>query len=315
MTHEVVAERLGAPEGPVVGPDGWILNVCSFTPEDRTWRTRGGDITATPLAHPRRTRVVFNTSTAEVEGIPASLAFGPDGCLYVTDEGRRAIVRVSPDGTQEDFIVGYAGERLNGPNDLSFDRDGSLFFTDPWGSSLDRRIGAVYGYNWEAGTLHRIRTDMAFPNGIVARDGRLYVAETHTLKLWVHEITDPGRAGPARELCTLPDVATSGWKGPDGIALDDRGNLWVGHLGSGDVLVYEPDGSLVDRVSTGGVRPTNVCFAGDDLRTLLVTVDDLGLLISVPVQVAGARLSFCPSASTDHPWSEPLRRIAEDGDA
>jgi sugar lactone lactonase YvrE len=195
------AERLCAPEGPVVGPNGWILNVCSFT-RDESWPTRGGDITATHISRPLQTHTVFNTSTAQVTGIPAALAFGPDGALYVTDEGRRAMVRVDADGIQTDFISRYEGRPINGPNDLFFDADGNLFFTDPFKSSLDNPIGAVYGYERAAGELHKIRDGMAFPNGIVARDGRLYVAETCTNKIWAYDIVGPGQAENESEFCT-----------------------------------------------------------------------------------------------------------------
>src|SRR5512146_1376068 len=98
------AEKLPAPEGPVVGPNGWILNVCSFNPKDPSWPRRAGDITATHVSRPLVTHTVFNSSSDTVTGIPAALAFGPDGCIYVTDEGRRSIVRVTPEGEKTDFI-------------------------------------------------------------------------------------------------------------------------------------------------------------------------------------------------------------------
>ena len=111
----------------MVGPNGWILNVCSFTQPEHGSAFRGGDISATHVDTPRQTHRLFNTSTRDVAGIPAALAFGPDGALYVTDEGRRSIVRVDPRGGITDFVQGFGGCPLNGPNDLSFDPDGNLF--------------------------------------------------------------------------------------------------------------------------------------------------------------------------------------------
>lgn len=303
------AEKLSAPEGPVVGPNGWMLNVCSFTLTDRSWPTSGGDITATHISRPLETRVVFNTSTAEVVGIPAALAFGPDGCLYVTDEGRRSIVRVTPQGEQTDFISTFEGRRLNGPNDLSFDEDGNLYFTDPWTSTLENRIGAVYGYEWDTGRLTMITDGMAFPNGIVVRGDRLYMAETMTQKIWAFDVTGPGRASNQREFITLSHVNTEGWQGGDGMALDDEGNLYIAHLGAGSVRVYDPDGVELRNIPTGGVRTTNVCFGGPDLDTLYVTVDDLGVLVSIPIGARGYQLPFCPSRSPHHPWARMLPPI------
>ncbi len=299
------AEKLCAPEGPVVGPNGWILNVCSFT-RDEAWPTRGGDITATHVSRPCRTHTVFNTSTSEVAGIPAALAFGPDGCLYVTDEGRRAIVRVDPHGRQTDFISRYEGKPINGPNDLSFDPDGNLFFTDPFTSSLTNRIGAVYGYEWGTGELHKIKDGMAFPNGIVAREGRLYVAETRTNKIWAYDIVGPGQAENESEFCTLPPLDVDGIHGPDGMAFDVEGNLYVATYRAGYVYVLDPAGELIRSIPSGGQSPTNVCFGGEDFDTMFVTVDDLGEIAAIQVGAQGQRLSFCPSQCADHPWARML---------
>ena len=300
------AEELCAPEGPVVGPEGWLLNVCSLTRETRDWPTRGGDITATHRSQPRVTHTLFNTSTATVTGIPAALAFGPDGCLYVTDEGRRAVVRVTPEGELSDFITHYQRKRLNGPNDLCFDQAGNLFFTDPWGSSLDKRIGGVYGYEWSTAALHRIHSGLAFPNGILVRDGRLFAAETGTNMIWTYDIVGAGDARNPAEFCRLPDLKIRGLTGPDGMAFDKEGNIWVAAYGAGFVYVFDREGRLIESVPTGGARPTNVCFGGPDHDTLYVTVDDLGAVVTIPLGTPGYRLPFCPSQWNDHPWSGML---------
>jgi gluconolactonase len=306
------ADELSAPEGPVIGPHGWVLNVCSLTLEDRDWPRRGGDITATHQCRPLATHTLFNTSTDTVTGIPAALAFGPDFCLYVTDEGRRSIVRVTPDGEQSDFITHYRGRRLNGPNDLCFDPLGNLYFTDPWGSSLENRIGAVYGYEWDTGTLHQIHTGLAFPNGILIRGGRLYAAETWTNMIWTYDVVGPGRAENPEEFTRLPDLKVRIETGPDGMAFDEEGNIYVATVGVGFVYVFNPSGKLIEGIPTGGIRPTNVCFGGPDHDSLFVTIDDLGTMVRIPTGVLGYRLPFCPSARDDHPWSKMLPDSPED---
>jgi len=296
------ASRLCAPEGPVAGPESWMLNVCSFT-RDEAWPTRGGDITATNLTAPGRTKRLFNTGTDGTEGIPAALAFGPDGALYVTDEGHRAILRIGPDGTRSRWVDAFEGELLNGPNDLCFDADGSLYFTDPWGSSLENPVGAVYGCD-PLGELHRIDTDMAFPNGVVLRHDSLYVAETLRNCVWVYDITAPGKATNRRLFCRQPAVPDVEVCGPDGMALDADGNLYVTHFGSGHVFVYDGDGAEVGRIACGGAKPTNVCFGGPGHATLFITVDDTGEMVAVESDVAGQRLNFCPTATSgEHPFA------------
>lgn len=303
MQPRTFASQLGAPEGPTVGPDGWILNVCSFT-RDEAWPTRGGDITATNLDAPGRTRRLFNTGADGVVGIPAALAFGPDGALYVTDEGHRAVLRIGPDGRRSRWVDSVEGEPLNGPNDLCFDADGSCYFTDPWGSSLENPIGAVYGYDPSAGDLHRIDAGMAFPNGIALRGGRLYVAETLRSCVWVYDVVVPGRAVDRRLFCRQPPVPDAPVSGPDGMAFDSEGNLLVTHFGSGHVYVYDIAGTEVERIPCGGTSPTNVCFGGPDHATLFITTDDTGEMVTVDWGVRGQTLNFCPASfAGPHPFT------------
>ena len=296
------AERLCAPEGPVVGPGGWVLNVCSFT-RDESWPTRGGDICATRVDAPGRTERLLNTGAGDTGGIPAALAFGPDGALYITDEGHRAILRVGPDGGRSRWVDSFEGEPLNGPNDLVFDADGSLYFTDPWGSSQQNPVGAVYG-RAPGGGLHRIDAHMAFPNGVVLRGDGLYVAETLRLCVWLYDIVAPGRATNRRLFCRLPEVPDAEVCGPDGMAFDSEGNLLVAHFGSGRVFVYDAGGTEVDRICCGGANPTNVCFGGPHRTTLFITVDDTGEMVTVDWGVPGQTLHFCPTAVPEpHPFA------------
>lgn len=310
-------------EGPTVAPEGWILNVNSLSrPTEPTWSTRGGDVTATHVDRPGETTVIFSTSTQGVEGIPCALAFGPDDALYVADEGQRAIVRVCPDGELENFITHWQGQRINGANDLVFDESGNLYFTDPWTSSPRNPIAGVYGYEWSSGTLHQIDSGMQFTNGIVLRDDLLLVAETYPRMVWAYQLNGDGSARAREPFCQLPDVPdapqlppnvqeTLGVTrvcGPDGMALDGHGRLYVTHYSGGGVFVYDRSGVHVATIPTPGKIPTNVCFGGPDHDQLFVTVDDIGELIVCDIGIKGFVLPFCPSRRSDHPWARMLPR-------
>ncbi len=287
----LIAGAVSAPEGPTLGPDGWILNVCSFTRPDNP-RAVGGDIVATHPDRPGDTRRLFNTSAGGVDGIPAALAFGPDGGLYVTDEGHRAILRASDDAELTVHV-----HSPNGPNDLSFDRDGNLWFTDPWGSSADNAVGGVYVLRAEASSLDRVASGLAFPNGIVATDEQVVYAETRTGRLWRHRRFPDGRFGEAELFAELPHQDGVEVQGPDGMCLDTHGNLYVAHFGAGCVRVIGPDGAELEAIAVPGRNPTNVCFGGDDMATLFVTLDDTDQVVAGPAPHAGIPIQFCPSLS------------------
>jgi gluconolactonase len=316
-----VARGLCNAEGPTVGPDGWILNVNSLSrPTEPTWPTRGGDVTATQLDRPGDTTVVFSTSSDGLEGIPCALAFGPDDALYVADEGRRAIVRVTPDGRIENFITSWQGQQINGANDLVFDEQGNLYFTDPWTSSPRNPAASIYGYEWSTKSLRQIDTGMQFTNGIVIRDEMLLVAETYPRMVWSYRLNGDGSTGSREAFCQLPDVPdapalppnvqeTLGVThvcGPDGMALDCSGRLYVTHYSAGAVFVYDRSGNHIATISTPGKIPTNVCFGGPRHDQLFVTVDDIGELVGYNLGVKGAVLPFCPSQRSDHPWRAML---------
>jgi gluconolactonase len=84
---------------------------------------------------------------------------------------------------------------------------------------------------------------------------------------------------------------------PDGLKIDERGNLWVTTFMSGGVDIIAPDGSPLDFLETGGV-PLNCVFDGTDL--LVTDFGDIteipaaapmtGRLWRIPVGVAGMPL-------------------------
>ena len=289
---QLIAGGVSAPEGPTLGPGGWILNVCSFSRAANP-KVVGGDIVATHPDRPGDTRRLFNTCADGVEGIPAALAFGPDGGLYITDEGHRAILRASDDGELTVHV-----RSPNGPNDLSFDREGNLWFTDPWGSSIAYAIGGVYVLRAGKVALEPVAHGLAFPNGIVATDEHVTYAETRTNRLWRHHRLPDGTFDDAELFAELPHQEGIEVQGPDGMCLDVHGSLYVAHYGAGCVRVLGPDGTELRAVDVPGRNPTNICFGGPDMETLFVTLDDTDQVVAVTAPHAGAPVQFCPSIST-----------------
>src|SRR5688572_26274618 len=159
-----------SPEGPAFHRDGSLYFVNWLTSSIMRLQFDASGAPAGPA-------VEF----ANTGGIPAGLAFHPDGTLYVADEGDQwhGILKVTPEGEISAWIQEYEGTPLNGANDLVFDANGVLYFSDPWRSSLENPIGGFYRA-FPDGRLERLDSGLAFPNGVaVAPDGSAaYLAET-----------------------------------------------------------------------------------------------------------------------------------------
>ncbi|GIW04238.1 MAG: hypothetical protein KatS3mg059_0858 [Thermomicrobiales bacterium] len=269
---ETLISGYNSPEGPAFDREGNLYFV--------NWLT-SSIIKLTPDGHASE---YFNTG-----GIPAGLAFHPDGCLYVADEGEHihGLLRITPDRQASIAVNEYNGKPLNGANDLVVDRNGVIYFSDPWGSSAENPIGGFYRY-FPDGRLEQLDTGLAFPNGVaLTADGSAVIlAETYRNRLLRYAIRPDGSVGPREHWADthLPP-------GPDGMAFDENGYLYVAHYAGGCVDVFSPEGKKVDEIRVPGANPTNVAFGGPDRRTLVITEVETASVYRVRMAVAGQPLN------------------------
>lgn len=239
------------PEGPALDRNGnlFAVNVDS------------GDISK--ISPEGEVKTFVNTG-----GAPNGAKFHANGDLYVADR-QKGIIAISPDGKIRVIVDHYQGKKFYGPNDLIFDSKGNLYFTDPHGSSAESPFGCVYRFS-SSGELTCLASGLAFPNGLVlSKDEKfLFVADTRKNRILRYVFNPPFRSYIFSQL-------SGGW-GPDGLAFDVAGNLYVAHYGGGDVVILNLKGEIVERVPVGGGHPTNVAFGGPDRKTLYVTEVETG---------------------------------------
>lgn len=201
-------------------------------------------------------------------GNPNGSRFGPDGDLFIADQGRRAILRLAMPGGEISVIAdGYQSTPFHGPNDICFGPDGTLYFTDPFGSSASNPTGSAYAVAPD-GVVSRVATALAFPNGIAVtpNGGTLIVGTTHTGVLHRYSLDPASLYAQQGPLATLSPAGEPPEEyGPDGMAFGADGNLYVAHFGTGHIEVIDPSGKTVDRLASGGCSPTNVAFWGQSL--------------------------------------------------
>ena len=308
MEYRTVAEGIEFAEGPLELPGGDIL----FT------EIRAGRLTRVSPDGTRR------ETFATTGGGPNGAAIGPDGAIYVTQnggfawsEGRTSsgertilpgprpdtgyiggqIQRVSADGAEVTTIHRECeGEPLKGPNDLVFDREGNFYFTDHGkrhGRTQD--ITGVFYASPSGDFIREIIFPLERPNGIgLSPDERtLYVAETPTGRLWAFDLEAPGKVGARRVVATAPVAPPHQFAMWDSLCVDAEGNVIVATLINGGVTSISPDGARVEHHPLPDRITTNACFAGPALRTLYVTLGSLGKLVAFDGwPTAGLRLNF-----------------------
>ncbi len=298
----VVANGLRFPEGPVWMKDGSVILVEI---ERQTITRVAADGTASVLA--------------ETGGGPNGLAIGPDGAIYVCNNGGfrwntdhgflrpvaqgpdyrgGRIERVEPATAAVRVLYDRCGDnRLNGPNDIVFDTQGGFYFTDLGKSrERDRDHGAVYYATADGRRIVEVAFPLFTPNGIgLSPDGReLYVAETETARLWAFDIEAPGVARKRGFPSPHGGRLVLGMPGPvrfDSLAVEASGDICVATLLTGCISVIAPEGRLVRQVETGDMFTTNVCFGGTGLRTAFVTLSGRGELVAMPWPAPGLRLN------------------------
>ena len=279
----VVAEGLQFPEGPAFDSQGNLFVV----------EIEGGRITRIA---PDGTVSVF----AETGGGPNGQAFGPDGALYVCNNGGLGdepaepgrVERISPDGTVTVLITEIDGEPLARPNDIVFDALGNFYFTNPHhgGPGPAQTPPGDICYSDRSGSARRVHTGLRLPNGIgISEDETtLIVTESRTGKVHGFPVLEPGALGAPRELGYLGD----GQGPPDGLAIDAEGYLLCCGPRSGRIHVFPPGGGeKITTLQTEDWRVTNVCFGGPEFKTLYATESNLGRVVSLEWVRPGLRLA------------------------
>ena len=166
----------------------------------------------------------------------------------------------------------FDGKRFNAPNDLIVDAVGGIYFTDPLfraPTPLPQRIQAVY-YIATDGKVTQVTEGLSAPNGIgLSPDGsRLYVCPSQQAEMLVYEVQGAGKLSEPKTFCSVEQPEGKVRTGADGITLDVNGNVYITtHIG---VQIFSPQGKQLGVVAFPQ-QPANVCFGGDDRKTMYVT--------------------------------------------
>lgn len=302
MEFRELATGLRFPEGPVAMDDGSVILV----------EIAAGKIT--------RVKPDGKTQTiAKPGGGPNGLAIGPDGALYVCNNGNNftyvkrqgltipshapashvggQIERVEiSTGKVETLYSECDGKRLIAPNDLVFDAAGGFWFTDHGTTTHEGRThGALYYAKADGSQITQVLRELITPNGVgLSPDGKtVYYAETFTARLWALPLVKPGKPGkvegftPGQFVGAYPGLAYF-----DSLGVEADGAVSIATLLEGGITTFWPGTKKVKHVAIADPLVTNICWGGKNMKTAYITASGTGRLLTTTWPRAGLRLNY-----------------------
>jgi gluconolactonase len=240
----------------------------------------------------------------------SGLIFDAAGRLLACERGpngdRPGVTRTDINSGRVEWLADrYQGKRFSGPNDLTLDGKGRVYFTDrpAMKPAPDQTgINAVYRIDPD-GTLAQIlkEPEIERPNGIVISpdDKILYLIEAHIAKggaklIRAYDLKADGSVANMRVFYSFAPGRSG-----DGMTVDTQGNLYVAAglnmpRGTSETLdtkagiyVISPAGKLLRFIPIPEDLLTNVAFGGPDMKTLYVTAGKTLFRVRVDVRGTG----------------------------
>jgi len=258
-------------EGPAMGPDGNVyFSDITFT--ESSGMQAGHLWKYDPKSNETS---IFRSPSGMSNGI----IFDHTGNMIVAlmaDFGGRCIIRTNMSTGKSKIIAGtYEGKSFNAPNDLVIDEKGRIYFTDPryvGHEPMEQSVMGVYKINLD-GSVERIIENAGTPNGILVSPDQktLYVASlsgssllTELNALMKYQLDDAGNVSNEKIF-----IDFKGERGPDGMAIDTNGNLYLARKGTiPGIYIYSPEGKQLGVIPTPE-GPTNVTFGHGDAKNIL----------------------------------------------
>jgi gluconolactonase len=221
---------------------------------------------------------------AEYDGEPNGLKIHKDGRIFIADYRNGLMLMDADSGRVTPFLVRRNSERFKGLNDLTFASTGDVYFTDQGQTGLHDPTGRVYRLT-PKGRLDCLIANVPSPNGLVLNpeENVLYLAVTRGNAVWRMPLMADGsvsKVGLFFQFC--------GSSGPDGLAMDEAGNLVVAHASLGSAFLLSKKGELLYQIrACSGGTVTNAAYGGEDRKRLYLTESETGTVLVARMPVAG----------------------------
>jgi gluconolactonase len=237
-----IATGFALAEGPVFSRRGFLLFTDIRNQKILKWER--GQLT------------VFRENSNKANG----LTFDHQGRL-LTAEGGGRVTRTEKNGS----LTVLAESGLQGPNDIVYAIDGSIYFSDLPKSRV---------YQITRQSQVRVVAETPSPNGVALSPNqqRLYIAGYKTAIVKVHDVQPDGALGAGRDFAPIT---------VDGLKTDEAGNVWM--ASTDGIHVYSAAGEPLGVLKTPE-RPTNCGWSGG---TLYITTPTS--VYQIQTKVSGTR--------------------------
>jgi gluconolactonase len=248
---------------------------------------RDGNLYVTNIPYGQIFRVAPDgtfTSVVTYDGEPNGLKIHKNGRIVIADHKLGLLMYDPPTNRLTALLDRPRHERFKGLNDLVFAQSGDLYFTDQGESGMHDPTGRLWRLKPD-GRLDLLLDVVPSPNGLVLTpdESILYLAVTRANAVWRVPLSPDGMLGRVGVF-----IQMSGGTGPDGMAIDEEGNLAVCHVGMGSVWLFSKLGRPMAEIrSCAGLGTTNAAFGGPERKTLYITESETGSILKADLSVAG----------------------------
>ena len=220
-----------------------------------------------------------------------------EGRLVSCEHGARRVTRTEHDGSVSVLASHFEGKRLNSPNDVIVDSNGSIWFTDPdygilsdyEGYRAESEIGRcnVYRISPDTTRVELVSDDFVKPNGLAFSpdESRLYIADSGASHddraprhIRVFDVAGEVRLRNGRVFIEMQSGV------PDGMRVDEHGNVWTS--AEDGVHCHAPDGTLLGKILIPEVV-ANLTFGGIHRNRLFIAATSSIYSLHVGVRGAG----------------------------
>lgn len=247
--------------------------------EGPIWSEKYNDLTFNSLSNKKTWRFDPDTGKSQLydedTNISNGMAYDLDGNIIVCEQIGFRILRTDREFKRYEVIAdSYNGKPFISPNDVVVHSNGTIYFTDPHYGRRPTRHGKfssqpqekqrVYGIRPGRGELFVATEETNCPNGLCFSldEKEIYFAESSTYELSAMDVNEDGTFSNRRILAVTPEL---GHGAPDGIKIDNEGNIWL--TAQGGIQVYNRAGSFYGLFRTPEVSG-NLCFGGREKDTL-----------------------------------------------